>query len=79
LQVEAYAGRPGTAGFLEFRQGEIVYVWNKTGDRDADLTVVGPDGALWMEGWKGWWCLLSVPQLSNFHRFTCGVQLHRLL
>jgi hypothetical protein len=41
------------SGYLNFQAGQTIFVWNETGDPDATLGKVGPDGGLWMSGWIG--------------------------
>jgi hypothetical protein len=43
----------GKAGYLNFQAGQTIFVWNETGDANAVLGKVGPDGGLWMSGWIG--------------------------
>jgi C-terminal processing protease CtpA/Prc len=39
-------------GYMKFQRNENVYVWNETGDDNADLGKVGPDGVYWMYGFN---------------------------
>jgi hypothetical protein len=43
----------GEPGFLSFRAGDRVYVWNESGDPDAVLGRVDADGRTWLSGWIG--------------------------
>jgi len=49
LALKDYDG--GANGFLRFSQGISVYVWNESGEPDADLGKLGPDGVYWMYGY----------------------------
>jgi len=53
LALKDYAAPPGEPGYLSFLAGQTVFVWNESGDADAVLGEVGPDGGLWMDGWVG--------------------------
>ena len=45
VEFEALHGYDrGANGFLRFRAGAAIFVWNETGDADADLGVVDADG-----------------------------------
>ena len=49
IALKEYDG--GANGFLRFNRFDNIYVWNESGEHDADLGKVGPDGVYWMYGY----------------------------
>ena len=46
-------GEVSKPGYLSFSAGQQIFVWNESGDPDADLGEVGADGEYWLFGWVG--------------------------
>ena len=52
LATRDYMEHEGEPGFLSFKAGTTIFVWNETG-KDEPLEKEDKDGNLWLDGWIG--------------------------